>query len=198
MSIDIIESKLINNNLFFVIPSWGNLLGYPTLGNYAHHNVSKITHDLIIFLGGTECAISTDKGTLYYLFGLGYYYLKFELQSGRYTTDNRQLTGLILSDFVYDHLATSKNITLENEKDVIVSENLFKLPIDLSHKTETKKQITANKSCLFNAAVKTVRGIKNNGSRKTNKCKDIFIIFSKTRYFFGIYEDNSESTIFPY
>ena len=139
MSTNIIESKLINNNIFFVIPSWGNLLGYPTLGNYAHHNVSKISHDVIIFLGGTECAISTDKGTLYYLFGLGYYYLKFELQSGRYITDNRQLTGLILSDFVYDHLATSKNITLENEKDVIVSENLFELPIDLSHKTETKK-----------------------------------------------------------
>ena len=139
MSTNIIESKLINNNSFFVIPSWGNLLGYPTLGKYAHHNISKISQDLVVFLGGTECAISTEKGTLYYLFGLGYYYLKFELQSGRYITDNRQLTGLILSDFVYDHLATSKNITLENEKDVIVSENLFKLPIDLSHKTESKK-----------------------------------------------------------
>jgi len=139
MSIPIVESKLINNNIFFIIPSWGNLLGYPTLGKYAHHNVSKISQDLVIFLGGAECAISTEKGTLYYLFGLGYYYLKFELQSGRYITDNRQLTGLILSDFVYDHLATSRNITLENEKDVIVSENLFKLPIDLSHKTESKK-----------------------------------------------------------
>lgn len=40
--------------------------------------------------------------------------MKFELKSGRDITDNRQLTGLILSDFVYDHLATSKNITLEN------------------------------------------------------------------------------------
>ncbi|NVM36477.1 MAG: hypothetical protein HWN81_12850 [Candidatus Lokiarchaeota archaeon] len=139
MSTHIVESKLIDNNIFLVIPSWGNLLGYPTLGKYAHHNVSKISQDLVIFLGGTECAVSTEKGTLYFLFGLGYYYLKFELQSGRYITDNRQLTGLILSDFVYDHLATSKNITLENEKDVIVSENLFKLPIDLSHKTETKK-----------------------------------------------------------
>lgn len=139
MSTHFVESKLINNNIFLVIPSWGNLLGYPTLGKYAHHNVSKISQDPVIFFGGIECAISTDKGTLYFLFGLGYYYLKFELQSGRYITDNRQLTGLILSDFVYDHLATSKNITLENEKDVIVGENLFKLPIDLSHKTETKK-----------------------------------------------------------
>ena len=65
MSTNIIESKLINNNTFFVIPSWGNLLGYPTLGKYAHHNISKISQDLIIFLGGTECAISTDKGRLY-------------------------------------------------------------------------------------------------------------------------------------
>ena len=133
------ESKLVNNNIFFIIPSWGNLLGYPTLGKYAHHNVSKISQDLVIFLGGTECAISTERGILYYLFGLGYYYLKFELQSGRYITDNRQLSGLILSDFVYDHLATSKNITLENEKDVIIGENVFKLPIDLSYKTESKK-----------------------------------------------------------
>ncbi len=139
MSTHIIESKLVNNNLFFVIPSWGNLLGYPTLGKYANHNVSKISQDLVIFFGGTECAILTEKGILYYLFGLGYYYVKFELQSGRYITDNRQLTGLILSDFVYDHLATSKNITLENDRDVIVSENLFKLPMDLSYKTDNKK-----------------------------------------------------------
>ena len=133
------EVNLLDNFTFFVIPSWGNLLGYPTLGKYANHKVSKITQDLVIFLGGSECAVSTERGTLYYLFGIGYYYTKFELQSGRYITDNRQLTGLILSDFVYDHLATSKNITLENDRDVIISENLFKLPIDLSYKSETKR-----------------------------------------------------------
>ncbi len=133
------EVNLLDNYTFFVIPSWGNLLGYPTLSKYANHQVSKITQDLVIFFGGSECAVSTDRGTLYYLFGMGYYYTKFELQSGRYITDNRQLTGLILSDFVYDHLATSKNITLENDRDVIISENLFKLPIDLSYKSETKR-----------------------------------------------------------
>ncbi|GAG60729.1 unnamed protein product, partial [marine sediment metagenome] len=74
-----------------------------------------------------------------YLFGLGYYYTKFELQSGRYITDNRQLTGLVLPDFVYDFLSTSKNVTLENDRDVIVSDNLFKLPIDLSFKSENKR-----------------------------------------------------------
>ncbi len=133
------EGNLLNNYTFFIIPSWGNLIGYPTLGKYANHKVSKITQDLVIFFGGSERAVSTERGTLYYLFGIGYYYTKFELQSGRYITDNRQLTGLILSDFVYDHLATSKNITLENDRDVIVSENLFKLPIDLSYKSETKR-----------------------------------------------------------
>jgi len=133
------EVNLLDNFTFFVIPSWGNLLGYPTLGNYANHKVSKITQDLVIFFGGSECAVSTERGTLYYLFGIGYYYTKFELQSGSYITDNRQLTCLILSDFVYDHLATSKNITLENDRDVIISENLFKLPIDLSYQSETKR-----------------------------------------------------------
>ncbi|MFX0030989.1 MAG: hypothetical protein ACFE8B_17375 [Candidatus Hermodarchaeota archaeon] len=138
LSTQIIERNLFNHNIFFVIPSWGKLLGYPTLGSYVNHNISEISQDLVIFLGGMEATLSTEKGTLYYLFGLGYYYVKFELQSGRYITDNRQLTGLILNDFVYDHLATSKNITLENDRDVIVSENLFKLPIDMSFKSENK------------------------------------------------------------
>jgi hypothetical protein len=100
--------------------------------------VSKISQDLVIFLGGMECAITTEMGTLYYLFGLGYYYVKFELQTGRYITDHRQLTGLVLSDFVYDHLATSTNITLENDRDVIIGEKLFKVPIDMSYKSENK------------------------------------------------------------
>ncbi|MFW9942384.1 MAG: hypothetical protein ACFFFT_15205 [Candidatus Thorarchaeota archaeon] len=138
MSMHLLAKKIVKNNIFFVIPSWGDLLGYPTLGNYANHNISKISQDLVIFLGSTECAVSTERGTLYFLFGLGYFYVKFELQSGRYITDNRQLTGLILPDFVYDHLATSKNITLENDRDVIVGEKLFKLPIDMSYKTENK------------------------------------------------------------
>jgi len=133
------KPRFVENNILFIIPSWGNLLGYPTLGKYANHNVSKISQDFVIFFGGAECAKKTDKGILYHLFGLGYYYSKFELQTGRYITDNRHLTGLILSDFVYDHLATSKNITLEDERDVIIAEKFFKLPIDLSLKSENKK-----------------------------------------------------------
>ena len=133
------ELNILENYTFFVIPSWGHLLGYPTLGQYSNHNVSKISHDLVIFFSGADCSVQTEKGTLYYLFGLGYYYTQFELQSGRYITDNRQLTSLMLSDFVYDHLSTSKNVTLENDRDVIVSENLFKLPIDLSFKSDNKR-----------------------------------------------------------
>jgi len=111
------ELNIVENYTFFVIPSWGHLLGYPTLGKYSNHNVSKISHDLVIFFSGADCSVQTEKGTFYYLFGLGYYYTKFELQSGRYITDNRQLTGLMLS----------------------VSDNLFNLPVDLSFKSDNKR-----------------------------------------------------------
>ncbi|TFG22263.1 MAG: hypothetical protein EU532_14550 [Promethearchaeota archaeon] len=147
MSIGLKQTRLIENNILFVIKSWGELLGYPTLGKYVNHYVSNIQTDLVIFLGGLESTIPIKKSTeleteqraLHYLFGIGYYYTKFELQSGRYITDNRELTGLILSDFVYDYLATSKNITLEDDRDVIISDKLFKVPIDLSNKSNTQK-----------------------------------------------------------
>lgn len=133
------KPNIVENYTLFVIPSWGHLLGYPTLGTYSNQSVSKISQDLVVFFGAADSSVLTEKGTLYYLFGLGYYYTKFELQSGRYITDNRQLTGLVLSDFVYDYLATSKNVTLEDDRDVIVSESLFRLPIDLSFKSENKR-----------------------------------------------------------
>ena len=131
-----IEKKLYPNNSLFVIPSWGDLLGYPTLGTYVHHPVSKIESDIVIFLSGYDYSIETAKGTLHYLFGLGYHFLKFELESGKYVTDNRILTGLVLSDFVYDHMATSVNITLEEDRDVIIAEKVIKIPLDLSSKSE--------------------------------------------------------------
>ena len=132
----ILESKLYPNNSLFIIPSWGDLLGYPTLGTYVHHPVSKIETDIVIFFSGYDYSIETAKGRLYYLFGLGYHYLKFELESGKYVTDNRILTGLILPDFVYDHMATSSNITLEEDPDVIIAEKVIKVPINLSNKPE--------------------------------------------------------------
>ena len=147
ISIGLKETRLIDDNLLFVIPSWGDLLGYPTLGKYVNHYISRIQSDLVIFLTGLDSTITIEKATetgtetraLHYLFGLGYYYSKFELQSGRYIIDNRELTGLILSDFVYDHLATSKNLTLDEDRDVIIGEKLFKVPIDLSNKSNTQK-----------------------------------------------------------
>ncbi len=119
-----------------MIPSWSDLLGYPTLGTYVNHPVSKIESDSVIFFSGYDYSIETSKGTLHYLFGLGYYFLKFELESGKYVTDNRILTGLVLSDFVYDHMATSGNITLEEDRDVIIAEKVIKVPINLSNKSE--------------------------------------------------------------
>jgi hypothetical protein len=130
------ENKLYPNYSLFMIPSWSDLLGYPTLGTYVHHPVSNIETDAVIFFSSYDYSIETTKGTLHYLFGLGYYFLKFELESGKYVTDNRILTGLVLSDFVYDQMATSKNITLEEDRDVIIAEKVIKVPIDLSNKSE--------------------------------------------------------------
>ncbi len=141
------QNRLIPNNMIFIIPSWGDLIGYPTLGKYVGHDVSKVITDIVIFFAGTECAIETEKGTIYFIFGLGYYYTKFELphtvelSRGKYIIDNRLLTGLILSDFVYDHLASSKNLTLEDDKDVIIAEKVVKIPIDLSFKIEGQQNL---------------------------------------------------------
>jgi len=140
-------NRLIPNNMIFIIPSWGDLLGYPTLGKYVGHDVAKIITDIVIFFGGTECAVETEKGTIYFIFGLGYYYTKFELpldvemSRGKYIIDNRLLTGLILSDFVYDHLSTSKDLTLEDDKDVVIAEKVIKIPIDLSFKSEGRQTL---------------------------------------------------------
>ncbi|MFX1303591.1 MAG: hypothetical protein ACFE9X_09560, partial [Promethearchaeota archaeon] len=130
------ENKLFPNNSLFMIPSWSALLGYPTLGTYVHHPVSKIVEDTVIFLSGYDYSIETAKGTIHYLFGLGYYFLKFELESGKYIYDNRTLTGLMLPDFVYDHMATSGNVTLEEDREVIIAEDVIKVPVKLSYKTE--------------------------------------------------------------
>jgi len=133
------QDKLITNNMLFIIPSWGDFLGYPTLGKYVSQDISEIHSDFVVFLTGIESSITIEKGTLHFLFGLGYYYTKFELQHGKYIIDKKQLTGLILSDFVYDHMATSKNITLEGDRDVIINEKVIKVPIDLSNKSDTQK-----------------------------------------------------------
>ncbi|MFX1322804.1 MAG: hypothetical protein ACFFAQ_14295, partial [Promethearchaeota archaeon] len=67
------ENKLYPNYSLFMIPSWSDLLGYPTLGTYVHHPVSNIETDAVIFFSSYDYSIETTKGTLHYLFGLGYY-----------------------------------------------------------------------------------------------------------------------------
>jgi len=147
------KDRVISNNMLFIMPSWGDLLGYPTNGTYVGQDVAHVSSDIVIFFASNELAVKTDKGTNYYVFGLGYYYTKFELKHdvelsrGKYIRDKRLLTGLVLSDFVYDHLASSKNITLESDRDVIVAEKVIKIPVDLSSKTEG--QVTFIKGALM-------------------------------------------------
>jgi hypothetical protein len=87
-----------------------------------------------------EAAVETPQGTMYALFGLGYYYAKFQLADKRYTIYKKPLTGLLLADFVYDKLAKSKTIALGTESDIFVCEDVVKVPMDLSEKPENKLQ----------------------------------------------------------
>jgi hypothetical protein len=140
-----------HDKLFLVIPSWSELLGYQTLGTFAGKPVLKIQSDPVIFWVAAEAAIQeADSDRVYYcIFGLGYLFSKFQLKSGPYTLDRRELTGLILSDFVYDQMASARALTLENDPDVVVSAHAIKVPLDLSNKTPTQK--TFIKGALMNA-----------------------------------------------
>lgn len=136
------KDRIIPNNMIFIIPSWSRLMGYLNLGKYVGQNVTNVISDPVIFFGSTEASSKPDNNTLYYLFGLGIYYAKFEIDQEvkfskvNYVLDKKLLTGIVLSDFVYDHLASSKNVILDNDPDVIIAENLIKIPVDLSSKTE--------------------------------------------------------------
>ena len=129
-------ANIIPYNNLLIIPSWGELMGYPTLGNYLSQKVSKILTDIVIFYAGSECSLETDHGKIHLIFGLGYYYTKFEINPGEYIVDHRQLTGLILSDFVVNYMAKSKNLSISDERDVIFKENIIKVPLDLSNKSD--------------------------------------------------------------
>jgi hypothetical protein len=134
------EKSLSLSNIFFMIPSWGNLIGNPTLGKYIGQDVSSIISDPVIFFGGMEAAVATDHGILYFIFGLGYYNIKFEIKgTNAYTIDHRELTAVIFPDFIYDSIATLRPITLENDPDVVINDKAIKTPIDLSHRTNTQK-----------------------------------------------------------
>ncbi|QEE15733.2 hypothetical protein DSAG12_01560 [Promethearchaeum syntrophicum] len=109
-------------------------MGYPTLGRYLSQKVSKIHTDVVIFYAGSETTLRTEHGTMHLIFGLGYYYTKFEINPGEYIVDHKQLTGLILSDFVVNYMIKSKNLSISDESDVIFKENIVKVPLNLSNK----------------------------------------------------------------
>jgi hypothetical protein len=130
--------NLLFNDSLLVIPSLGQALGYPTLGQYANSPVHQITNDSLLFWSGAEAAVQGPNGLMYFVFGLGYYKVRFQLQNHPYIIDQRDLTGLVLSDFVYDDMAIARRITLEKETDVILNEKIFKVPLNLSDKSETQ------------------------------------------------------------
>ena len=101
--------------------------------------MSKIHLDTVILISSLECAVTEKTGTSYFLFGMGLYFLKFELDSGRYILDQREINTLLLSDFVYDYMVTAKQIALEDDDDVIINEMAIKIPLDLSQKTGTQQ-----------------------------------------------------------
>ena len=132
-------ANILPYNNLFIIPSWGDLIGYPTLGKYlSNQEVSRIHSDIVIFFGGSECTIVSDNDKFHLIFGLGYYYTKFELNPGEYVIDHKQLTGLILPDFIVNYMAKSKNLSINaEERNIIFKENIIKVPLNLSNKSET-------------------------------------------------------------
>ncbi len=138
------NNTVIKNNMFLIIPSWSKLLGNPFLGEFHGQKVSKILKDPLLFFVGSESTLKTDLGSIHFMFGMGYYYVKFGILDkpddvafyvGKY------LTGLIISDFVYDRMAVSKDITLQNEREIVVTEEIIKIPIDMlqnSYNTSSK------------------------------------------------------------
>ena len=140
---------LIHNNMLFLIPSWSKFLGLgsESNGQYLNKDVLAIQSDPVVFFGGLECTIITPLRKLHFIFGQGYYYVRFEIDKGIYTVDKRKLTGLILSDFAYNYMQRSPDIALEKDLDVIVKEHVAKIPIDLSNKQE--KQLSFIKGSIL-------------------------------------------------
>ncbi|WP_457557302.1 hypothetical protein [Candidatus Harpocratesius sp.] len=129
-----IQPKLV------LIPSWGKLLGYPILGTYRNHKVRNILNDPIIFLSNFECSITNEQGTRHYLFGLGFYYTKFQIDANNYIIDYRRLTCIVLSDFVYQFIKDSAHISAIRDPEVILKEAMFSIvfPIDQGKRNENQ------------------------------------------------------------
>ncbi len=115
------------------------MLGTRFKGFYAKKIVSKIHFDTVVMLSSLECAVTEKTGISYFLFGLGLYFSKFELDRGRYILDQREINTLLLSDFVYDYMATASKSALINDEDVIINDLAIKIALDLSRKTGTQE-----------------------------------------------------------
>jgi hypothetical protein len=122
--------------MLFLIPSWRQFIGHAPLGKYLNKSVLGIHSDPVVFFASLECTIISSNRKLHFLFGQGYYYVKFEITKGTYTVDKRRLTGLILSDFAYNYMQRSPDIALEKDLDVVIKDYIFKIPLDLSNKTD--------------------------------------------------------------
>ncbi|MHA1897837.1 MAG: hypothetical protein ACTSU2_10620 [Promethearchaeota archaeon] len=146
--INIINKNIIMDNNFalIIVPSWGKLLGLPEVGSYISSNqkISKMKSDPIIFFQCAEATILLYdeigiKRRFHYIFGVGSIFLNFEIKNGRFVADKRHINGILLEDFVYDYLASGPKVTLENDRDVIISDFVNKIPFDYSFKTDTQK-----------------------------------------------------------
>jgi len=127
--------QIISRYSFLIIPSWTELIEPQDLGTYLNQKVSKIHTDCVIFLIGIEYSFRTEKGNFHYFFGLGYYSLNFNLESGgKPITDHRTLTGLILSDEIYNDMISSNKASLGGESDIVITDKFIKFPVDLSDK----------------------------------------------------------------
>lgn len=135
---------------FLIIPSWTDLLGIPDLGTYLNQKVTKIHNDCVIFFTGVEYSLREERGNLFYLFGLGYYSLRFNLEGGgKPILDGKTLTGLILTDEIYNKMITSDQVSLGNELDIIISDKGIKFPVDLSDKNNLESIKSALLSKVF-------------------------------------------------
>lgn len=123
-----------------IIPSWGKLLGYPTLGKYKNQKITNISSDPVIFLSNYESSITEINETRHYLFGIGFYYTKFQIGDEKYIIDYRHLTGLCLSDFVHQYMLESEDISLINNRDFILKESIYKFPLEFSTNLPTNQK----------------------------------------------------------
>ncbi|MHA1730986.1 MAG: hypothetical protein ACTSU5_03540 [Promethearchaeota archaeon] len=119
------------SNLLLVLPSWRRVVG-GSPGTYLNEPVTDVQLDPVVFLTSSEAAFETPSGVVYLAFGTGYYYVKFSTGGGAYVVDGFPLTGLALADFAHDRVASSPAVALDGDPEVVVSEAVVRVPLDLA------------------------------------------------------------------